>query len=234
MKLSGLYAITLDDPILPRLSALVQAALKGGTPYVQYRNKTASKPLRRAQAAELLRICRAAGAKLIINDDVWLAVEVGADGAHIGRDDAPGGSLAAARHALGPNRILGVSCYGDLDRAAEAAQAGADYLAFGAMYPSNTKPDAVLAPLELLTQARQRFGLPIAAIGGITPENAPAVLDAGADLLAVASSLFDVMDIQSRAKTFGDLFLSPQPTPAQALAPCPSQAQAIHPPSPKR
>lgn len=208
MKLSGLYAITLDDYLLPRLSALVQAALKGGTPFVQYRNKTASKPLRRAQAAELLRICHAAGAKLIINDDVWLAIEIGADGAHIGRDDAPGGSLAAARHALGPNRILGVSCYADLDRATEAAEAKADYLAFGAMYPSTTKPNAVLAPLEILTEAKQRFGLPIAAIGGITPENAPAVIAAGADLLAVASNLFDVMDIQTRAKNFGDLFSS--------------------------
>ncbi len=208
MKLSGLYAITLDDYLLPRLSALVQAALKGGTPFVQYRNKTASKPLRRAQAAELLRICHAAGAKLIINDDVWLAIEIGADGAHIGRDDAPGGSLAAARNALGPNRILGVSCYADLDRAAEAAEAKADYLAFGAMYPSTTKPNAVLAPLEILTEAKQRFGLPIAAIGGITLENAPAVIAAGADLLAVASNLFDVMDIQTRAKNFGDLFSS--------------------------
>ena len=99
MKLGGLCAVTLDDPLLPRLSALVKAALDGGTPFVQYRNKMASRALRRAQAAEMLRICRAVGAKLIINDDVWLAVEIGADGAHLGRDDAPGGSLAAARDA---------------------------------------------------------------------------------------------------------------------------------------
>jgi len=205
-KLSGLYAITLDDALLPRLSALVNAALKGGVRFVQYRNKTASRPLRRAQAAELLRICRAAGARLIINDDIWLAVEIGADGAHIGRDDAPGGSLTAARNALGPRRILGVSCYNDLARAAEAADADADYLAFGSVFASRTKPNATHAPLELLTEAKQRFKLPIAAIGGITLDNAPSVIAAGADMLAVASNLFDVMDIQSRAQAYGELF----------------------------
>lgn len=206
MKLRGLCAITLDDPLLPRLSALVKAALDGGTPFVQYRNKMASRPLRRAQAAEMLRICRASGAKLIINDDVWLAVEIGADGAHLGRDDAPGGSLAAARDALGPKRILGVSCYNELDRAEEAAAAGADYLAFGSMFSSRTKPAAVRAPLELLGEARRRFGLPIAAIGGITLENAPELIAAGADILAVVSDLFDAMDIKARAEAYQELF----------------------------
>lgn len=205
MMLRGLCAVTADDPLLPRLSALVKAALDGGAPLVQYRNKLASRPLRRAQAAEMLRICRAAGAKLIINDDVWLAVEIGADGAHIGRDDAPGGSLAAARDALGPRRILGVSCYNELARGAEAAAAGADYLAFGSVYPSRTKPAALRAPLELLDAAR-RFGLPLAAIGGITLDNAPQVIAAGADMLAVVSDLFDAMDIKARAQAYGKLF----------------------------
>lgn len=206
MRLRGLCAVTLDDPLLPRLSALVKAALDGGTPFVQYRNKMASRPLRRAQAAEMLRICRASGAKLIINDDVWLAVEIGADGAHLGRDDAPGGSLAAARDALGPKRILGVSCYNELARAEEAAAAGADYLAFGSMFSSRTKPAAVRAPLEMLGEARRRFGLPIAAIGGITLENAPELIAAGADILAVVSDLFDAMDIKARAEAYQELF----------------------------
>ena len=206
MKLAGLCAVTVDDHLLPRLSALVKAALDGGAPLVQYRNKVAPHPLRRAQAAEMLRICRASGAKLIINDDVWLAVEIGADGAHIGRDDAPGGSLAAARDALGPKRILGVSCYNELARGEEAAAAGADYLAFGTMFPSRTKPAAVRAPLELLGAARKRFGLPIAAIGGITLDNAPQVIAAGADMIAVVSDLFDAMDIKSRAQAYQQLF----------------------------
>lgn len=205
MKLRGLCAVTLDDMLLPRLSALVKAALDGGAPFVQYRNKAAPRALRRAQAAEMLRICRAAGAKLIINDDVWLAVEIGADGAHVGRGDAPGGSLLAAREALGPKRILGVSCYDDLALAEEAAKAGADYVAFGSMFPSRTKPDTVSAPLEILGQAR-RFGLPVAAIGGITLENAPQLIKAGADVLAVVSDLFDAMDIKARAEAYQNLF----------------------------
>jgi thiamine-phosphate pyrophosphorylase len=201
-----LCAVTVDDPLLPRLSALVKAALDGGTPFVQYRNKAAPRALRRAQAAEMLRICRASGAKLIINDDVWLAVEIGADGAHIGRDDAPGGSLAAARDALGPKRILGVSCYNELARGEEAVKAGADYLAFGSMFASRTKPAAVRAPLEMLGEARRRFGLPIAAIGGITLDNAPEVIAAGADMIAVVSDLFDAMDIKARAASYQQLF----------------------------
>jgi thiamine-phosphate pyrophosphorylase len=209
MMIRGLCAVTVDDPLLPRLSALVKAALDGGTPFVQYRNKAASRPLRRAQAAEMLRICRASGAKLIINDDVWLAVEIGADGAHVGRDDAPGGSLAAARDALGPKRILGVSCYNELARGEEAAAAGADYLAFGSMFPSRTKPAAVRAPLEMLGEARRRFGLPVAAIGGITLDNAPQVIAAGADMLAVVSDLFDAMDIKARAEAYQQLFNPP-------------------------
>jgi thiamine-phosphate pyrophosphorylase len=192
--------------LLPRLSALVNAALEGGTQFIQYRNKAASRPLRRAQAAEMLRICRDAGARLIINDDVWLAVEIGADGAHLGRGDAPGGSLAAAREALGPKRILGVSCYNELALAEEAAAAGADYVAFGSMFPSRTKPNAVRAPLQLLGEAKRRLGLPVAAIGGITLENAPQLLAAGADMLAVVSDLFDAMDIRARAEAYQQLF----------------------------
>ncbi len=206
MIIRGLCAVTVDDPLLPRLSALVKAALDGGAPFVQYRNKMASRPLRRAQAAEMLRICRASGAKLIINDDVWLAVEIGADGAHLGRDDAPGGSLAAARDALGPKRILGVSCYNELARGEEAAAAGADYIAFGSMFSSRTKPAAVRAPLELLGEAKRRFGLPVAAIGGITLDNAPDVIAAGADMIAVVSDLFDAMDIKARAAAYQQLF----------------------------
>lgn len=197
--------MTPDDPLLPRLSALVQAALDGGVPFVQYRNKTAPPPLRRAQAAEMLRICRAAGARLIINDDVALAVEIGADGAHVGRGDAPGGSLVAARALLGPGRILGVSCYDELALAEEAARAGADYVAFGSVFPSRTKPEAVHAPLELLGKAR-RLGLPVAAIGGINLDNAPRVIAAGADMLAVVSDVFDAMDIRARVEAYINLF----------------------------
>lgn len=205
-ELRGLYAVTPDDRLLARLSALVQAALEGGARLVQYRNKQASAPLRRAQAAELLRVCRAYGGKLIINDDVWLAVEIGADGAHIGLGDVPGNDLVTAREALGPKRVLGVSCYDDLGRVEAAAKAGADYVGIGSVFPSATKPGAVRAPLELLAEARRRFDLPVAAIGGINLGNAPSVIQAGADMLAVVSDLFNAMDIRRRAGEFQKLF----------------------------
>jgi thiamine-phosphate pyrophosphorylase len=203
IEFRGLYAVTQDDLLLPRLSAMVNAALKGGVKFVQYRNKIAPSPLRRSQAAELLRICRAADAKLIVNDDLALALEIGADGVHLGRDD---GDLAAARAALGPDKILGVSCYNEISRAEAAAAAGADYIAFGAVFASPTRPDAAHAPLSLLTEAK-RLGLPIAAIGGITLDNAETVINAGADMLAVITNLFDTMDVTTRAAAYQDFFI---------------------------
>lgn len=205
--LRGLYTITPDDMLLPRLSAMVSMVLRGGGRLVQYRNKTAPPPLRRAQAAELLRICRAAGALLIVNDDLPLALEIGADGVHLGGDD---GDAAAARAVLGPERILGVSCYADLDRVAAAARAGADYVGVGSVYASGTKPHAARASLDLLGEAKRRFDLPVAAIGGITLENAPAAITAGADMVALITDLFDAMDISARAEAFQNLFFASQ------------------------
>ncbi|MBV2235858.1 MAG: thiamine phosphate synthase [Sterolibacterium sp.] len=205
-QLRGLYAITPEDLLLPRLSALVAAALHGGVRLLQYRNKTAPAPLRRAQAAEMLRLCHAHNALLIVNDDLPLALEINADGVHLGRDDH-GGDLAAARAALGPSKILGISCYADLERARQAAQAGADYIAFGCMYPSTTKPEASPASLTLLNQARQ-FDLPVAAIGGITLGNATQTIAAGADMLAVISDLFEAPDITAQARAYTHLFTS--------------------------
>lgn len=204
-SLSGTYALTPDDNVLPRLLALVESALQGGVKWVQYRNKIASPPLRHAEAKELLRLCRRYDAKLIINDDVWLALEIGADGAHLGREDMPGGSLQTARDALGAKRILGISCYDDLARAEVAVDAGADYIAFGSMYPSVVKPQAPRAPLDILAEAKARFDVPVVAIGGITVKNAPQVLKAGADMLAVLSDLFNAMDIRKQAEKFQKL-----------------------------
>jgi thiamine-phosphate pyrophosphorylase len=203
IELRGLYAITPEDALLPRLSALVGMAIKGGARLIQYRTKLPSALLRRAQAEELLRICRASGAHLIINDDLDLALAIGADGVHLGRDD---GDIDAARTALGPNRILGVSCYDDLERASAAAVAGADYLAVGSVFASATKPAATRVSMEMLTETKRRFGRPVAAIGGITVHNAAKVIAAGADMVAVITDLFDAMDIAARAATFQQLF----------------------------
>lgn len=201
--LHGLYPITPDDYLLPRLSAHVAMALRGGVKLIQYRNKSAPPPLKRAQAAEMLRLTRAEGALLIINDDLPLALDIGADGVHLGATD---GDLVAARAALGPGHILGVSCYADLARAEAAAAAGADYLAFGAAFPSRTKPHAPALSLDIIQQAKTRFGLPVAVVGGITLYNAATVIAAGADMVAVITDLFDAMDLASHAAAFQDLF----------------------------
>ena len=201
--LRGLYAITPNDNLLPRLSALVGSALAGGVKFVQYRNKFAPPPLKRAQAAELLRICRAADAKLIVNDDIWLAVEIGADGVHMGHED---GDIRMARQALGPQRILGVSCYNDFDRAVRAVDAEADYVGVGAVFASATKPEATRASLDFLARVKLELPIPVAAIGGITLANAKHVIEAGADMVAVITDLFDAMNIQERAAAYQKLF----------------------------
>jgi thiamine-phosphate pyrophosphorylase len=140
---------------------------------------------------------------VLINDDVSLAAEIGADGVHLGKDDA---SLANARVALGPRAIIGVSCYDSLPAAVAAAHAGADYVAFGSFHTSGSKPAAVRAPLSLLTDARRELSIPLCAIGGITPGNGAALVAAGADMLAVIHGLFGAADIFRTAKAYADLF----------------------------
>ena len=198
----GLYALTPDEPDTAVLVAKVRAAIAGGVAAVQYRNKPADPVLRGAQADALAALCRAAGVPLVVNDDIELALAVDAAGVHLGCDD---GDLAGARRRLGPGRLLGVSCYDRLELAERGVAAGADYVAFGSMFASPTKPAAVRAPLALLGAAR-RLGVPVVAIGGITLANAPEAVAAGADALAVITALFDAGDIAARARAFSDLF----------------------------
>lgn len=199
----GLYAVTPDRGETARLLAEVGAAIDGGCRVVQYRNKSAAPALRREQAAQLAAMCKTTGACFIVNDDVELALELAADGVHLGGDD---GNPAAARQLLGPKRILGVSCYNDAARVDAALAAGADYVALGAMFPSATKPAAVRASLDLLRSVKAACPVPVAVIGGITLANAAPLVEAGADLLAVVSDLFDAPDIRGRARAFQDLF----------------------------
>jgi thiamine-phosphate pyrophosphorylase len=202
-SLRGLYAVTPDDLLLPRMSALVREALAGGVKVVQYRNKIAPPPLFRAQAAELLRICRAAGALLIINDNPEIAADIGADGVHVGRED---GGVARARAIVGSDRIIGVSCYDEFAIAERAVAEGADYVAFGAMFPSMVKPGAVAAPLSLLSEAKARFNVPVCAIGGIKMSNVQSLIDAGTDMVAVITDLFDAPDIATQARAYQERF----------------------------
>ncbi|MBZ0142493.1 MAG: thiamine phosphate synthase, partial [Rhodocyclaceae bacterium] len=182
--LDGLYAVTPDLADTADMLRRAEQVLLGGVRLVQYRNKPADAALRREQAAALLALCRRHGARLVVNDDLPLALSLGADGVHLGRED---GDLAAARAVLGAGRLLGVSCYDELERAREAKRVGADYVAFGSFFASPTKPAAVRAPLGLPAAAKAELGLPVCAIGGITLQNAPQLIDAGADLLAVIS-----------------------------------------------
>jgi thiamine-phosphate pyrophosphorylase len=199
----GLYALTPDLADTRLLSAQVGEALRGGAAAVQYRNKAATADLRRDQAAALAAQCRVAAVPMIVNDDVELALAVGADGVHLGAGD---GDLAAARARLGPGRLLGASCYNRLELAHAAVAAGADYVAFGAAFASSTKPGAVHAPLELYRAARAALAVPIVAIGGITVANAPALIAAGVDAVAVITALFDADDVARRAREFQSLF----------------------------
>ncbi|MDR7194662.1 thiamine phosphate synthase [Luteimonas terrae] len=197
----GLYLLTPDVAETAQLLAQVTSVLPHAT-WLQYRNKHADAALRRTQVQALLPLCRATGVPLIVNDDWQLAADLGADGAHLGEDD---GALIDARTALGADAILGASCYDDLTLARRAVEAGASYVAFGAFFPSPTKPDARVARKSLLRDA-QTLGVPRVAIGGITPENARQLAAAGADLVAVISGVFAARHPASAAHAYRAAF----------------------------
>jgi thiamine-phosphate pyrophosphorylase len=192
VKLRGLYAVTPEGP---GVVDKVRQALAGGIRLLQYRRKETGSP---EEAKALLALARRHGVPFIVNDDLELALAIGADGVHLGRDD---GDLRAARRKM-KSKLLGASCYDRLELARAAVAAGADYIAFGSVFSSPTKPAAVRAPLALFND----LPIPSCAIGGITLENAPQVIAAGADMVAVISDLFDAADIAQRAAAYGKLF----------------------------
>lgn len=199
----GLYAIT-DGP-RPNLLDVVDRALASGVRLLQYRDKTADHARRLGEARALRHMCDVHRVPLIVNDDVALAQAIGAAGVHLGEHD---GDLAAARAQLGPQAIIGVSCYDSLERAHAAVEAGASYVAFGAFFPSPTKPQAPRASLELLRRSAA-LGVPRVAIGGITADNGAPLVAAGADYLAVISAVFGAADVSAAARRFADLYRSP-------------------------
>lgn len=200
----GLYVIT-DNQLIPESTLLdrVAQAIAGGAVLVQYRGKLGTREARYRDAQSLVTLCAQRDVPLIINDDVELARSVGAHGIHLGRHDA---SIRQARSRLGPQAIIGISCYNRLELALQAAREGADYVAFGRFFASKTKPDAVPAQPSLLHQARQAIELPIAAIGGIMPENGGELVTAGATLLAVIHGVFGQPDVTAAARKYAALF----------------------------
>jgi thiamine-phosphate pyrophosphorylase len=204
-RVSGLYAVTPDLRDTATLVRKVTAALTGGAAVVQYRNKAADAPLRMEQARALAGIPALRSGLFIVNDDVELAAAVNADGVHLGEADA---AIETARERLGSGRLIGVSCYNDLDSARAAVAVGADYVAFGSFFASPTKPAARRADRALLTRARA-LGVPVVAIGGITSTNASTLIDAGADAVAVIADVFahdDVMEVARSAAAIAVLF----------------------------
>ncbi len=204
LQIKGLYAVTPDITDTQSLCDMVTAALQGGASIVQYRNKQADAAFQRVQASALLPICRQFEVPLIINDDAALCKSLDADGVHLGGTD---GDIAAARKLLGPEKIIGASCYNRLELGQQATKQGASYVAFGACFASSTKPNAAVASLGLFAQAK-KLNLPTVAIGGITLGNVHLIKQAGADAAAVINDLFGSKDIRNTATQFVQLLNS--------------------------
>jgi thiamine-phosphate pyrophosphorylase len=201
--MKGLYLVTPDWDDTQKMLDATEAGLRGGAAIVQYRHKTASPELRREQAAQLLALCKCYGRPFIINDFVELAMELDADGVHVGGTDA---AVAQVRALVGPSKIVGSSCYGSMQLARDAWQAGASYVAFGGFYPSRVKKYEVSTSPEIVAQAKKEIPLPNVVIGGMTQQNSLPLVTQGADMVAVISSVYMVDDPESAARGFAQLF----------------------------
>ena len=201
--MKGLYLVTPDWDDTERLIAVSEQAIRGGASLLQYRHKTASEPVRQEQAAALLELCRRLNVPLIINDHLELCEAIDADGIHVGGTDA---SVASMRARLGPSKIVGASCYGDLQLARDAQDSGASYVAFGGFYPSRVKKYAVTTAPNIITLALNELNLPICVIGGMTPENSRVLIDHGAHMVAAISSVYSAANPHLAATHFSQMF----------------------------
>jgi len=200
----GIYAITdCENITADELLRKTENILSVGVALFQYRNKTVNQKNKRTLATELQSLCRQYKTPFIINDDLKLAKEIAADGLHLGQHDA---DIKTAREVLG-NKIIGISCYNNFNRALAAEQNGADYIAFGAFFPSSTKPDAVKANIDLIIKAKDKLTIPVVAIGGITPENGKPLINAKVDYIAVISGLYAATDSATSTLAYNKLFI---------------------------
>jgi len=200
----GLYAITdcrniCTDALIAKTALILQA----GAAMLQYRNKTDNSSVREVQAVQLQQLCHKYSVPFIINDDINLVLKINADGVHLGRDDS---ACETARKILGADHIIGISCYNNIKLALAAETEGANYVAFGAFYPTTSKSSTSVATTALLNQAKQQLKLPVVAIGGITPENGKKLVHAGADFLAVISGIYEVPDPAKATQEYLNLF----------------------------
>ena len=201
--IKGLYAITPDSADLNTLIQKTKSVIEGGAFMVQYRSKILNRDVKMQQCAAILRLCREYEIPCIVNDDVDMCRILEADGVHLGEKDD---NIAEVRHILGEDAIIGSSCYDQLNRANEAQKEGASYVAFGAMFPTSTKPNAPRATLALLKEAKREIQIPVVAIGGITVNNAHDVIKTGIDAIAVITSLYEAKTIKETAETFAKMF----------------------------
>lgn len=201
--MKGLYLVTPDWDDTERLLAASEQAIQGGATLLQYRHKTASDALRREQAQALLTLCRTMKVPLIINDHVDLCEAIDADGIHVGGTDT---SVANVRARVGADKIIGASCYGDLQLARDAKAAGASYVAFGGFYPSRVKKYAVTTPPDIVSRAISELNMPVCVIGGMTAENSKPLVALGAPMVAAISSVYSAEDPRSAAREFAELF----------------------------
>jgi len=215
-RLSGLYVITDPEYCGDQLIEKASAAIRGGAQIIQYRNKDAPSQIQHREAQALSSLCSQHGRVFLVNDNVDLAMAVDADGVHLGQSDivSAEGDLNSLRKTLEKHathkKIIGITCHRNIELAVHAQQQGADYVAFGRFYTSQTKPDAPPARLSVLAEAKHQLNIPIVAIGGITHNNAATLLDAGADMLAVIHGVFAQDDVEHAAQSFTELFTHPQ------------------------
>ena len=203
--IKGLYAVTPDERDLFALSSKVESCIKGGARLIQYRSKELSKIERNKQAREIKIVCDYYKVPLIINDDIELCRILDADGVHLGENDD---SLEKARLVLGPSKIIGVSCYNSIDRVKKAVDKGATYIALGACFPSETKPNAPIASVDLIDLVLKNFKIPVVAIGGINLKNIELLTNKGISCIALINSLFKENDIEGTARQFTSLLKS--------------------------
>ena len=202
-KSGGIYLISdSKNLVIDDLLDKTEKILDVGISLFQFRDKNSKYEIKKSTALKLQTLCKKYNTLFIINDDVVLAKEISADGVHLGRNDM---DIEMARKILG-DKIIGVSCYNNLEDAITAEIMGADYIALGSFFSSPTKPEARKIAIDLLPIAKSKLNIPVVAIGGITPENGKQLVDNKVDFLAIISGIYASTDIINSIKSYKNLF----------------------------
>ena len=202
--IKGIYAITPEEADSKVLVEKVENCIRGGANLIQYRAKQLSEDLKYIQAEYLKKLCDKHNTPLIINDDVELCLHLNAFGVHLGAKDD---NLTTARKLLGPDKIIGISCYNDWKRVEKAVDGKADYIALGACFPSLTKPAAPQVKLQMIAEIIKKYRIPVVAVGGIDLKNVDLLIQQGVECVALINSLFKEKNIETVTQKFSQLFI---------------------------